>query len=216
MEKIARTNLRYELQAFLDGGMSTFGVQRLYLFSKKIPEVLKWYGDLPQKKRPRNLNALFYARYRVSKNLILDGRGLDTVIPPHPALVDALRNQDEEVIKANIATALAKEDLSEHAVYYRAIFGENSQLTEDFRTLEKTFFMALASSDRRSETDVWDRFVMHNNESLRYCQKRLGGDVYRLESFQSKLRIAANNIGLQVASGVAVVEVTIRIVEKLF
>lgn len=214
MNKIARTNLRYELQAFLDGELSTFGVQRLYLFSKQTPNILKWYEELPSKQKPRNLNALFYARYRVSKNLILDGRGLGVVVSEHSTLLDVLRSQDEEIVKANFTKALSGPSLSENSVYYAALFPQNPELAENFKVLEKTFFLTLSNTDRRESTDVWERFVMHNNESLRYCQKRLGRDVFRLESPSSKMRIIASKNGFQFGAIAGVLQLVSVIVQK--
>ncbi len=206
-----RPNLRYELHAFLDCSHKSFALKRLHIFM--TPEkILSWKQGLPSRLRPKNLNAVFYARFRVTKNILLDDNVKRIRDERWENLRDFLGSIDEEVLKTKFSAALSTNDkLTDEKVYLHSIFGDNSVLKDSFRAREKSLYKTLSSGPRR-DTDLWERFIMYNEESLRYCTKRLEPDIARLDTWRSLAKNITKNTAVQTAFALA----TLQQIESLF
>lgn len=213
-----RPHLRYELHAFLDSGHKSFALKRVDIFLK-TERILAWKQSLPRHLQPRNLNALLYARFRVTKKMLLD-ENANLMLVSNPSsdqrLREFLSNVDEEIMKEKFTRALnTTGKLTEDEVYFKSIFDGND-LKESFRLHEKTLYKAL-STGSRLDNDLWERFVMYNEESLRYCSRRLQPDIVRLETWTSRLKRASGSVAFQTAFGVSFLSPVVRsIFEKFF
>ncbi len=167
-------------------------------------KILFWKQSLPSRLQPKNLDAVFYARYHVSKNILSN----DNV-----ELRDYLGSIDEEVLKTKFAAALSTNDkLTDEKVYLQSIFGDNP-LKDSFHAHEKSLYKTLSSGPRR-DTDLWERFIMYNEESLRYCTKRLEPDIARLDTWRSLAKNITKNTAVQTAFALATLQQIVSIVEK--
>lgn len=207
---MSRQNLRYELACFLKHTHSSFGLKRAYLY-KQADVLLTDYARISARRRPRAMNAFFYAKFRTSKQMFLDGCVVSPIQRPAnahatAALADHLRRIDEEELKASFSTALRKPAPSVASVYYDSIFPDDDQSREMrlfYEQYEADVYAHVAEHPDAS-CPLTAKFVMFNHESLMYCERRLAPDVWRLETLNTKLHVFASSPVTRGVAGISV------------
>lgn len=204
-----RANLRYELYSFLDHEHRSFAFKRLELF-KQTDQLLTLRRSLPKNLQPRHMNAFLYARFRVTRGHILAGDCNTVVSRDSEELSRFLRSVDEEQLKQTFAVGL--DSVESQDVYMDAIFSNSlhdKRLRVAYQAAERSLYTKL-DQDRKS--DIWERFVMHNEESLRFCKKRLSSDIRRLEKWSSRIRNVMAMTSVQFGGIVSVVHILMKII----